>query len=244
MSINIERFFNEQIREQRKAGSGAFHRRGKGVKHGMRSALLTPFYFMKNKDKKKLNGEVMVYNMYETIIPKEEFFLKEEALQKTMLTRWREIFDNHTIRTQLGMTNKDFYDLVNELGIPKKNRVESMNKAREGKVKVKIEKTKEKKQNKNLLEKFEDAIGLPLTEAPPVEEAPKQEIALKEEPKNNYTQQAPEVFKPMLLTKGLHLEYNGDYTADQLTKIFTKLQVLTDGEENKFSLSISLSERL
>jgi hypothetical protein len=161
-----------------------------------------------------------------------------------MLTRWREIFDNTKIRKEMGISNSEFYRIVSDLKLPRKSTTEVMSKAREGKAKVKAEKLKEKKPNKNLLEKLEDAMGLSLSEAPQVEEAPQQEIALKEEPKNNYTQQAPEVFKPMLITKGLHLEYNGDYTADQLTKIFTKLQVLTDGEENKFSLSISLSERL
>lgn len=49
--------------------------------------------------------------------------------------------------------------------------------------------------------------------------------------------------KPLIISRGLHLEYNGEYTADQLNKIFMKLQLLTEAEENKFSLSISLTER-
>jgi hypothetical protein len=46
-----------------------------------------------------------------------------------------------------------------------------------------------------------------------------------------------------ILTQGLHLEYNGEFDAEQLSKIFTKLQLVTDGEENKFYLSISLTEK-
>ena len=49
--------------------------------------------------------------------------------------------------------------------------------------------------------------------------------------------------KPLIISRGLHLEYNGEYTADQLNKIFMKLQLLTEAEENKFTLSISLTER-
>jgi hypothetical protein len=64
-------------------------------------------------------------------------------------------------------------------------------------------------------------------------------------PANEPQAQPQEIEKPIqkLITKGLHLEYNDDYTAEQLNKIFTKLQLLVDGEESKFSLSISLTER-
>src|SRR4051794_2157320 len=90
----VERIFNDDIREKRKAGSGSFHRRGKGVKHGMSGALRTPSFYMSNKEKKKLNGEVTVTYMYETLIPFNEFDLKDTETQKAMLTRWREIYDN------------------------------------------------------------------------------------------------------------------------------------------------------
>ena len=45
-----------------------------------------------------------------------------------------------------------------------------------------------------------------------------------------------------LITKGMNLEYNGKYTAEDLNKIFTKLQLLVDGEENEFHVSINVSE--
>ena len=65
-SWEIERLFNEDVRDKRKTGSGSFHKRGKGVKHGISGALRTPSYYMKPKEKKKLNGEVSVSFMYET----------------------------------------------------------------------------------------------------------------------------------------------------------------------------------
>jgi len=42
----VERIFNDDVRDKRKAGSGSFHRRGKGVKHGMSGALKTPSFYM------------------------------------------------------------------------------------------------------------------------------------------------------------------------------------------------------
>ena len=54
MAENIERIFQDDIRDKRKAGSGAFHMRGKGVRHGFNGALRTPSFFMKTKEKKKL----------------------------------------------------------------------------------------------------------------------------------------------------------------------------------------------
>jgi hypothetical protein len=46
----------------------------------------------------------------------------------------------------------------------------------------------------------------------------------------------------MIVTKGLHLEYNGNYDVESLNRLFTKLQLLVDGEPNKFRISLSLSE--
>ena len=42
---------------------------------------------------------------------------------------------------------------------------------------------------------------------------------------------------------GLSLNYHGSYTADQLSKIWTKLQLLTEGEENSYSVSITVQEK-
>lgn len=54
-SWEIERLFQDDIREKRKTGSGSFHKRGKGVKHGLSGALKTPYHYMKTKEKNKLN---------------------------------------------------------------------------------------------------------------------------------------------------------------------------------------------
>jgi hypothetical protein len=54
--------------------------------------------------------------------------------------------------------------------------------------------------------------------------------------------QQPQQPKNLQPVEGLHLNYNGIYDAEQLSKIFTKLQLLTDEENCKFKLHISLTE--
>lgn len=211
-SWEIERLFNDDIREKRKTGSGSFHKRGKGVKHGLSGALKTPYHYMKTKEKNKLNGEVETFNMYETIIPWNEFNLKDKEQQKLLLTRWRELYPNQKIMDELGeglgrkFNTQSFADLVNGLGCPPKQKGGSQPR-------------EYKKRKAKVVETITQEVAHPVA------------VMEREEPVK-------------LITNGLSLEYNGEYNSEQLNKIFTKLQLLTDGEENKFVLSVTIQERI
>jgi len=217
---NIEKLFKEEIREKKKIGTGAFHLRGKGVKHGFNGALRTPYHFMKTKERNKLNGEVESYNMFTTIIPYKEFKLKEPETQKDLLIKWREVFDNDKIIGEMHVTNKTYFDLVNRLDLPKKPRGGAKN-VKKGKIKKAAIQEKPKVSN-NLEFDFSDSV----------------ESISKVQP----TPQVPQVQK--IITKGLYLEYNGEYDADALNKFFTKLQLVIDGESNKFNISLCLTEKV
>jgi hypothetical protein len=221
----IERIFNEDIRDKRKAGSGSFHRRGKGVKHGISGALRTPSFYMSTKEKKKLNGEVKVSFMYETIVPMTEFNLKDTETQKAMLTRWREIYDNLTIRTQLGISNKAFYDLVSDLGIPKKTRIEA-----DGSRKGKAKQAKSKVLPKKSLMETVEFLG-----------AEREVVEVKKEVAKEI-EKVEEANAPVLVTTGMQLTYNRVYTEEELNTIFTKCQIMVEGENKKFQLTLSLTE--
>jgi len=201
---NIERFLREDIQEKKKAGRGVFSMRGKGVKHGFSGALKTPYYYMSNKEKKKLDGEVKVSNMYETVIPFREFELKDQETKKAMLIRWREIYPNTKIMKEMGLNNTDYYKLIGDLEIPKKPRT--------GGARPKVK-------NRTVAVKPKEIIEL-------IAETPKKEAAQIQQ----------------LITNGLHVEYNGTYDHETLNKLFTKLQLLIDGEPNKFRISLSMSE--
>lgn len=201
--------FDLEVREKKRQVQGNRSRSGSNGSR-TRKGMRTPYDSMNAKERKKLNGEVVVTRMYETIIPYEELLLKDSDTQRNMLIRWREIFSNEKIKAEMGIHNKAFYELVEEHNLPKKTR---------GGARTRVGKKKPLEANLSEIKSSELSFDI------------------REQAK----EKTPE---PKLITRGLHLEYNGDYTAEELSKIFMKLQLITEGEENKFTLAISLSERV
>ena len=209
----IERLFNDDIREKKKAGRGAFAKTGKGSERaGVKGGLKTPYSFMTTRERKKLNGEVRITQMYETILSRDEFFLKDKETQKAMLTRWREIYPNSKIMEDMGIGGSgSFHNIIKELDIPRKSRHGA------GRPKTATGTSPKPKIKKELAT---------------VEQAP------ETTPIVNFVQQTP----VKLITNGLHLEYNGIFSSEQINKIFTKLQLLVDGEENNFNIELRITE--
>jgi hypothetical protein len=118
---NIEKIFLDEVRDKKRTGTGSFHRKGKGVKNGMKGALKTPFTYMKEKERKKLSGEVETYNM-NTIINYQEFEAKDKETQKMLLTHWREIFSNKEIMSGLAVSSSFLNKLIARLDVPVKAR--------------------------------------------------------------------------------------------------------------------------
>ena len=219
----IEKIFIDDIREKKRTGRGAFAKTGKGSERaGVKGGLKTPYSFMTTRERKKLNGEVRKFNMYETIIRKEEFFLKDVETQKAMLTRWREIYSNKKIMEEMGVKgNAGFHNIIKELGVPmKQNRID-----KKGNRKASIK--------PSLLEQIEATQK----ELATVGQAP-QPSNTTTPIVNNFVQQTP----VKIITNGLHLEYNGKFSSEQINKIFTKLQLLVDGEENEFNIELRITE--
>lgn len=234
----------DDIRGKRKAGSGSFHKRGKGVKHGISGALKTPYFYMSNREKRKLNGEVKVYSMFTTIISLEEFQAKDKETQKNLLTKWRELYPNDDIVEGLGCGKKTFYDLITELEIPKKPRggsVKRSSKKNKGVPAHLVAASPGTPKNEissnpkdyEWLTKGENVKSLDIL----VEGIQKDIKELKQgiEEKEAATKQS-------LVTSGLHMEYNGSYDVEALNKLFTKLQLLIDGDTNKYNIKLSLTE--
>ena len=65
------KLFEMDIREKKRAGSGSFHKKGKGVKHTVRG-IKNPYDLMKGKEKREYAkaGEIMTTNIYDKIIPR------------------------------------------------------------------------------------------------------------------------------------------------------------------------------
>lgn len=227
--------FETEVREKK---SQAYNNRAKtGAKGGSRSrkGMSTPYDFMSTSEKKKLNGEVEIFNMNTTILPIEEFRLKDEQMQKTMLTAWRDIYDNLKIRKELGISNKAFYDLVAELKIPKKTRIESKKRSSRPKavaVTPEVKETKIKdlsaKTLKDFMEVADQAELEFLKESIPVTTLP--------------AESKEDTGQTELITQGITFNYDQISDIDTLNRILTKCQLLMDGEPNKFRLQISMSE--
>jgi hypothetical protein len=210
--------FESEVRDKK---NQAYMNKSKtGAKGGSKSrkGVRTTFDFLSSKEKKKLNGEVRTHNMYETILNWTDFELKDRETQKTLLTRWREIYPNTKIMKELAVgrakpfNTQSFADVVNELGCPPKTRGQF---------------TGERKPRKSKT----------------VKETPKMSLLEFAETEPEKTQAIQEnVIQTMLISKGLHLEYNGDYDVEALNRLFTKLQLLVDGEPSKYKISLSLTE--
>ena len=204
--------FELEVREKK---NQVFHNRAKTGKSGSktRKGMRTAFDYLTTKEKKKLNGEVKVHNMFTTILNWTEFQKKDKETQKELLTKWREVYPNNKIMFDLSqgrdtkLNNQSFSDLVKQLGVPAKGKG--------------------------------GGAGVPR-----IRKAKVEAVAASPEPKKE--EAMPEMILPpqqqIIITNGLHLEYNGKYDADALNKLFTKLQLLIDGDSCKYNISLSLTE--
>ncbi len=215
--------FDLEVREKK---NQAFLNKAKtGAKGGSssRKGVRTPFDFMSRQEKKNLIGEVRVTNMYTSILNWTEFNLKDKETQKELLTKWREVHSNNKIMEELAIgrdrpfNSQSYADLVKELGCPRKTR------------QVHPDPTT-KKRPRNAKVKSLEVAAIEVARQSQLEF----ETMVSPEPVKEVVQQ--------IITSGLHLEYHGEYTADELAKIFTKMQLLVDGESNKFKISLAISE--
>lgn len=67
----------------------------------------------------------MISNMYDEILPIEEFEKLETYEQKNRMAYWRNKYPNKEITEKMGIWNNKFYKLVRELDLPKAARVDS-----------------------------------------------------------------------------------------------------------------------
>jgi hypothetical protein len=223
--MDFEKEFKSEVYEKKQLTYGNRAKTGTGRRASYRG-VKTQYDFMSKEERKKLNSDVIISNLNDIVIVKEQFDTLDKERQKELLIHWRELYDNKTIMEQMNIKGSNtFHRYVKELDLPKKARGGTKNfkgRRRGGAATVKQEKTPQISLQFEEPHSISDTIQTALTKMDSVQQ-----------PTNNILQ----------TVEGLHLEYNGIYDADQLSKIFTKLQLITDGEECKFQLNISLSEK-
>ena len=218
---DVEKEFKSEIYEKKKLSYGNRNKTTATGKSGSRRGMRTPYDYMDREEKEKLNSEVVISNLDDIIIKKSQFDIISKERQKELLTHWRDLYDNKTIMKEMGINSTNVLSrYIHELDIPKKRRItkDSSTKKRKATTAAKIQ---TKKTPQISLQFEESTIQSPVIE--------------------NMLQQ-PQQPKNLQPVEGLHLNYNGIYDAEQLSKIFTKLQLLTDEENCKFKLHISLTE--
>lgn len=221
----MDSIFELEVKEKR---AQAFLNKSKtGAKGGSKSrkGVRTPSDYMSKKELRELNGEVRTYNM-NSLMDWKTFNEKSKEEQTRLLTHWRNIYSNAKIMDALQegrekkFNQQSFADLVHELGVPKKNRINTG------------EPRKPRQAKKNVA----------ITQAEPVAKLSLLEFAEQQPEPQPQPQPQPEPVQQIIL-KGMHFEYNGLYETDQINKILTKLQLLLEDEPNKFNVCISISEK-
>jgi hypothetical protein len=223
--------FAQDIREKKITARGAFHQRGKGVKHGFRGALRTPYYYMTNKEKKKLNGEVQVYKM-DAVMDIKEFQELEREKQRELLIHWRSKYENNHIIKGLGIPKSMYFDISADLQMPKKPRIYPVD---ENGNEIKRNYSKREKQAK----KPKNKGATTQISAEIVKEKLNKQGSLQIQEVSTQVEVLPK--EPEILN-GLKLQYNGEYNSDELNRLFTKLQLLIDGEQGKYEITLTLTE--
>jgi hypothetical protein len=124
-----EKLFFEEVREKKRTASGVHHKTGK---NGYVGNMRFPSDIMNRKDKMKHRraSKVMTTNIFDTIIPIEEFEQLEKHEQRNRLQYWRTEKQGQEIMRGLKISSKRYYDLVASLDLPKAPRGKQKRKAK------------------------------------------------------------------------------------------------------------------
>lgn len=215
----IEKMWEQEIREKKRIGSNIYSRTGT---RGYTGTIRSAHDLLKGKAKKEYEGnsKVMTTNMYDTILPKAEFYALETHIKKNMFSYWYLTHGIKKIQEDMGVGCQTVYNILDELGIPRKGKIGRT--PRKGSVNDRAE----------ILAKARESKKLKALERNSVVQVP-EEVKVD----------APVVATQTLEIDGMHLKFKGLYNAKQIEKILSKLEVLVSEEENEFYLNIELVEK-
>ena len=118
-----EKLFKEEVRDKKRTASGVHSKTGK---RGYVGKMRFPSDIMSRKEKYNYRkaGKVVTTQLYDEIIPVEEFEQLETYEQKNRMSYWRNVYTNKEILEAMGIANGRFYKIVKELNLPKAPRIE------------------------------------------------------------------------------------------------------------------------
>lgn len=215
---DIQKMFEQEVREKKRIGSNIYSRTGT---RGYTGTIRSAHDLLKGKAKREYegNGKVVTTNIYDRILPKEEFYALETHMKKNMFSYWYLTYGIKAIQEGMGVGCQTVYNILNELGIPRKGKVGRIGKGVSNNRAEILAKAREVKKQKAL-------------ESNSVVQVP-EEIKVD----------APISPVQTIQTEGMQLNFKGIYNAKQIEKILSKLEVLVSDEENEFYLNIELVEK-
>lgn len=116
MSNEAERLFREEIREKKRAGSGAHSIRGK---RGLVGSVKTPADLLTGKARREYEGssEVTVSSVYVELIPAERFDELTRRERMLYLHSWAKRYTVKQISEQLGKSTAQVYNILKSHGV-------------------------------------------------------------------------------------------------------------------------------
>ena len=130
---DVTKIFHQDIREKKSAGTGAFKRKGKGVKHGMRG-IRFPSDSLTAAQKRKLSGEVIVVSGLGVKLKIDEFKSHDVQKQKEIMEHWRKLYASRDIQEFLGIDKNVYYKILYDLDIIEKSGTPGKKYERSGKL--------------------------------------------------------------------------------------------------------------
>jgi hypothetical protein len=211
----IEKLFLEEVREKKKIAQNVHHKTGK---RGYVGKMMFPTDYMSRKEKynHRKAGKVMTSNIYDEILTIGEFELLENHEKKNRLQYWRTKYSNQEIKTRMGIHNTKYYGLVADLNLPKAART---NGARKAIAKVGAAKSVAKREEKQIELEIEE-IPTPTPIPTPIPTSVQE-----------------------IMVDGLHVIFNGTYSAEKIEKQLTKFMLLLDAEEDEFYIELKLVQK-
>jgi hypothetical protein len=135
------KLFLDDVRDKKRTASGVHSKTGK---RGYVGKMRFPSDIMSRKDKMRHRraGKVMTTNIFDTILPMDEFKVLETHEKKNRMQYWRANNTIKEIQKQMGISNYDYYLIIDELELPK-NRTTSNKVKRQGTKKPKASQKEE-----------------------------------------------------------------------------------------------------
>ena len=130
-----EQAFYDDVREKKKAANGVH---GKTGKRGYVGTMRFPTDIMSRKEKRAYRkaGAIVTTNIFDEILTIDEFMNLEEFEQRNRLQYWRNKYSAVEVKSSMGIGVKRYYDIIEELGLPKAPRGRSKGQPRKAKATI------------------------------------------------------------------------------------------------------------